>query len=457
MQSSDLYANIVTFDVPLPSNVEIESAVLGSFLLSGDVGPGVGILNAYCFSREPHRELWALLEDMYGAGEHVDRLSVYTRAQEKGFKNLTLGYLIGLDEDLPQIYNLGEYIQILKDIGIRREAILGMQAMAMKLADRTQASVELLSSASQFIGNLESSLSEKSVILSGREIIEAKGGLEAYFSPEAKVPTVSTPWSAINEKFLGFAPGKLYLIAARPSVGKTAFALQCAWHAAANGDSPLFVSIEMGNDDLIDRTFSCQANVTMGRLHFRKFNNEDLRSIAATASSAPMDQVRFIDVSTVTVPMLRQWILQCNLKPRIVFVDYLQLMTPTGGRTRNDEVSIISRGLKVLARELDVAIVALSQLKRLEGGGVPGLQDLRDSGSLEQDADFVGFLHAPNIVQEVGPRETVFIISKQRNGSLGRIALSFDGIYQRFIGDGDPLPTPPQPLTQSSFLEDDLG
>lgn len=449
--------NSVSLDIPLPVNHDIEKAVLGSILLSGDASIAVGVLDASSFTTEATRSVWRAIEDLYLSGKAVDRLTVFTRSKELNLKAVTLGYLNDLDENLPQILNIGTYIQKLKDIGVRRKAIVGMGGIAKQLAEGSGESSELLASASRFIATMESAVAPASPVVSARKVIEDAGGLDAYLAPEERVKTIPTPWTAINERFLGFSPGKLYLVAARPSVGKTAFALQCAWESAKHGDHPLFVSLEMGTNEIMDRIISCQANVTMGRMHFRKFSNDDMRGINSTASSDPMQRIRIVDASTVTVPMLRQWILECDPKPEVVFVDYLQLMTPTGGNTRNEEVSIISRGLKVLAKELHIAIVALSQLKRLEAGGTPGLQDLRDSGSLEQDADFVGFLHSPKIDQEGPVREVMFLICKQRSGALGRVMLSFDGAYQRFLSDGDTIPGPPPPPETPSFLDEDFS
>jgi len=381
-----------------------------------------------------NRQIWSIICEFYAAGSPIDRITVYRRAKDLGYENVTLGYLVDLDNELPQIFHLDTYVERLKDIGIRRQLIHFLDAAQLRVADMANDSKSLLAEMAQLTSSLRDGLETKNPIRNVTRVVEEAGGLDYYFSPEYSKNVIPSPWSSLQDRFIGFQPGKLYLIAARPSVGKTAMALQLAYHAAELGDHPFFASLEMDEDELINRTLSCQAGIPFGKLIKRNLSREDRVAISRVVGGEVLPRIRFDTSALVTIPSLRTKLLSLDPQPQIVITDYLQLMKGSG-RTRNEEVASISRGLKLLAKETGVAFVALSQMSRPEKGmrpKDPELEDLRDSGSLEQDADFVGFLNSKSSDDDAPVRDVWMHIKKQRNGPKGRVLFSFNGAQQRF-------------------------
>lgn len=444
----------------LPANPDAERFVLGSILLDDSVYLQVaGVLQPDDFSLEKHRRIFGRMKDLYDRHERIDRVTLADELMRQGQLESVdgLSYLISLDEGLPEIANLEGYIRIVKDKSVLRKLIFNAQSVINRCLLGEDDPDSILSSAEETLLKLGEARSREQ-FSSPKEIVEAyPGGIGAFLDPSSRVRGLSTGFAKFDEMTGGLNGGELMIVAARPSMGKTALALNIAQHVATHPRvrKPVAVfSLEMSSASLLTRLLCAAARVDQHKYRAGFLNQDERRKLQvalADLTEAPLFLDDTTDVNVMAVhSKLRR--LQSEHGLALVVIDYLQLMSSRGrSENRNQEVSAISRGLKLMAKDLNVPFVVLSQLSRASetrpGDHKPILSDLRDSGSIEQDADLVAFIHREEIYKK--DDESVkgladLIIAKQRNGPIGTVPLRFLGQFTRFENRAEDLAEMPE-------------
>jgi replicative DNA helicase len=424
----------------LPTNVDAERFVLGSILLDDSLYvQAAGTLEAEDFSLEKHRRIFKRMGDLQERGERIDRVTVANELLK--FNELEacdgLSYLVSLDDGLPQIPNLDSYIRIVKDKAVLRRIIFASQHMMNRCLLGEEEPDQILAGAEETLLKLGEARVKEGLRNPDQILQNYEGGITAFLDPSKRIKGISTGFSKFDEYTGGLHGGDLVILAARPSMGKTALALNIAQHVALKLKQTVAVfSLEMSNESLLTRMLCATARVDSQRFRAGYLTQEERRKLNQALHElveAPLyiDDTPGIHLMDMHAKLRR---LQAERKQLgLVIVDYLQLMTGRGRfENRNQEVSALSRGMKLLAKELNVPMVVLSQLSRAvetrQGDHRPQLSDLRESGSIEQDADVVGFIFREEVYNR--DREDLkglaeLIIAKQRNGPVGTVNLVF--------------------------------
>jgi len=457
------------FERGLPSNVYAERMVLGSVLMNDEKFVDVAaVLQPDDFSLDKHRRIFRRMLELHNRSEKIDHVTVANELMRYGELESVDGvsYLVSLDEGLPELFNLDSYAQIVKDKGTMRQLIFAAQEISQRCFLGEDDPKKILELAEESILRLGEARSNDELI-SARQVIDGTaGGLDAMLNPISRVKGTSTGFYRYDEMTGGLHGGELIILAARPAMGKTALALNMALHIAtkrSNRKAVAVFSLEMSNESLMTRLICSQAKVDQQKFRVGHLNEDEisrLKYAAADIYDAPL----YVDDSSDTslmevrakVKKLQQQVKRDHDLPLgLVIVDYLQLMSaPNLGRNSNrvQEVSALSRGLKLMAKDLDVPFLVVSQLSRApeqrQGDHRPLLSDLRESGSIEQDADIVNFIFRPEEYSKVKNEElkgkAELIIAKQRNGPTGTLPLMFIQEYTRFMNPEQHEEAPPE-------------
>jgi replicative DNA helicase len=428
-----------------PQDMAAEQCVLGAMLMSKDaIADVVEVLRGADFYRPAHEQVYEAILDLYGRGEPADAITVSDELTKRGEITRVGGapYLHTLLASVPVAANAGYYADIVREKGILRRLVdasirIGQMSYAAEgdvdaIVDRAQA--EVYSVTERRASEDYKPLSElMQPTLDEMEAISSRGG---------KLAGVPTGFEELDDLTNGLHPGQMIIIAARPGCGKSTMALDLARSASIkhNLTSAIF-SLEMSQIEITMRLLSAEASIPLNRIRGGGMGDDDWARVAAKmgqVSEAPM----FIDDSP-NLTMMEIRAKARRLKQRhdlkLVVIDYIQLMT-SGKKveSRQLEVSEFSRQLKLLAKEIDVPVVALSQLNRgpeQRTDKRPMLSDLRESGSLEQDADIVILLNRPDLYDRESDRagEADFIVAKHRNGPTKEMVVAFQGHYSRFV------------------------
>lgn len=416
----------------LPKNLEAERLILGSILTDSDIYPGAaGALKSADFSLEANRRIFGRMGEMFGRGERIDRVTLANELMRHAGELEAIGgmgYMCSLDDGLPQIYNLDSYLRIVKDKAILRQIIVSSQSVIDRCVDEQDAPQSVIQDASSAL--LGMAPDDPDEPQTPWEIIQ-EVGMDALSG--AARGGIETGVHGIDDLIVGLQKEDLILLAARPSVGKTAMALQIAMRAATAGHGVLVCSLEMGKVSLTTRIVCGVATVDSQLLRLGTLTAPD-RGRVMDAVAAMKELPLWIDKSARTVAAIHSKLRKAMVGHKIglLVIDYIQLMESSGrSENRNQEITKISQGLKHIAEDFHIPVLALSQLNRPMKGTNPEplLPDLRDSGSLEQDADVVLFLHRPNGLADGSAK---MILAKQRNGPVGSVMLTFVGRYGRF-------------------------
>jgi replicative DNA helicase len=439
----------------LPANPDAERYVLGSILLNDSLYLQVaGVLNADDFSLEKHRRIFARMKDLYERSARIDRVTVADELMKQGQLESVdgLSYLISLDEGLPELANLDGYIRIVKDKSILRKLIYNAQSVINRCLLGEEEPDAILASTEESLLKLGEDRTRDQLSSPATIIEKFPGGVGAFLDPSQRVRGLSTGFAKFDEMTGGLNGGELIILAARPSMGKTALALNIAQHVATHPKmrKPVAVfSLEMSSSSLLTRLLCSAARVDQHKFRAGYLNHEERRKLQvalADLTEAPLylDDTAGVHLMDVHSKLRR---MKAEHGLSLVVIDYLQLMSSRGrNENRNQEVSAISRGLKLMSKDLDVPFVVLSQLSRASetrvGDHKPQLSDLRDSGSIEQDADLVAFIYREEIYKR--DREDIkgladLIIAKQRNGPIGTVPLRFLGQFTRFENRAEDL------------------
>jgi replicative DNA helicase len=347
-----------------------------------------------------------------------------------------VSYLVTLDDGLPRIPNLDSYIRIVKDKSVLRRIIFASQHMMNRCLMGEEEPDQILAGAEETLLKLGESRVQAGLQQAGDILQNYEGGLTAFLDPSKRVKGISTGFAKFDEMTGGMHGGDLIIIAARPSMGKTALALNIAQHVALKLKQTAAVfSLEMSKESLLTRMLCSVARVDSQKFRGGYLSAEEKRKLSHAVTDiaeAPLyiDDTAGLHLMDMHAKLRR---LQAEkAKIGMVIVDYLQLMSLRGYENRTQEVSALSRGMKLLAKELNVPMMVLSQLSRApetrQGDHRPQLSDLRESGSIEQDADIVGFIFREEVYQR--DREDLrglaeLIVGKQRNGPTGTVKLVF--------------------------------
>ena len=446
--------SIVDFPVPSdagspdrlpPQDLAAEASVLGAMMLSKDaIADVVENLREHDFYKPSHATMFGTILDLYGRGEPVDALTVSAELTRRGELARVGGapYLHTLVQGVPTAANAGFYAQIVRERAILRRLVeAGTRIVQMGYAGQGEIDDVVDRAQAEIYDITDKRTSEDYKPLS--ELMgDALTEIEAIGNRGGERVGVPTGFEDFDKVTNGLHPGQLVIIAARPSIGKSTLALDFARAASIhNGLTSAFFSLEMGRNEIVMRLLSAEAGVALHHMRSGQMSDNDWQKLArkmSAVSEAPL----FIDDSPNLTMMeirakARRLKQRHNLK--LIVLDYLQLMT-SGRRVENrqQEVSEFSRQLKLLAKELEVPVIALSQLNRgpeQRTDKKPMLSDLRESGSLEQDADVVVLIHRDDAYDRDSPRagEADLIMAKHRNGPTATVTVAFQGHYSRFV------------------------
>ncbi|MGA8581794.1 MAG: replicative DNA helicase [Bryobacteraceae bacterium] len=436
-----------TIEKGLPVNLDAERFVLGSILLDESMYvQAAGTLEPDDFSLEKHRRIFRRMGELQERGEKIDRVTVANELMK--FNELEacdgLSYLVSLDDGLPQLPNLDSYIRIVKDKSILRRIIFASQNMMSRCLMGEEEPDEILAGAEETLlklgdTRLKSGLEHAHDVVSGYE-----GGISAFLDPSKRIKGITTGFIKFDELSGGMHRGDLLILAGRPSMGKTALALNIAQYVALKLKQTVAIfSLEMSKESLLTRMLCAAARVDSQKFRAGYLNQEERRKLHHALTElveAPLyiDDTVGVHLMDMHAKLRRLQMERHNIG--LVIVDYLQLMTGRGRfENRVQEVSALSRGMKLLAKELNIHMLVLSQLSRAvetrEGDHRPQLSDLRDSGSIEQDADLVGFIFREEIYKKDNEDlrgKAELIVAKQRNGPVGTVKLSFLHAHTKF-------------------------
>lgn len=426
-----------------PQNLEAETCVLGAILLdNAAINKALEILVSDDFYRNSHRHIFRAMVALTETSEAVDEVTLtdYLRRRNELEQVGGATYLTSLANSVPTAANIAYHARIVREKALLRGLIhSATEIVSAAYQGRDPADV-IVDQAEQHIFNISTRRTRSSFILLGDAVKEGFRVVEQLSSQDGHLTGIATGFPKLDELTGGLQPGDLVIVAGRPTMGKTAFALTIAAHAGIEHHKTVALfSLEMSKLQVVLRMLCSEARVDQANLRRGFMGREDWRRLTY-AGSRLSDAAIFLDDNPSTS------ILEARAKTRrlkaergldFVIVDYLQLMRGTGqAENREKEISEISRGLKAMARELDVPVIAVSQLSRaVEGRAMkrPILADLRESGALEQDADVVLFIYRDE--QEKGVAEV--IIGKQRNGPTDTVRLAWLASYTRF----EPLET----------------
>ena len=428
-----------TLRVP-PQSLESERGLLGALLQKPDAIHDVAdIVKGDSFYAEKHKLIFEAMRELVDRGEPIDLLSLSEKLQATGALERIGGraYLAELIAAAPSPGNYAHYADLVSRKHLMRALIDTAHEITEKAYDESQDTHVVLDDAEKSIMAIGSGVAAHKFINIADKLESAWERIEALSKKEDGIRGVPTGYSGLDNLLSGLHASDLVILAARPSVGKTSLALDIARNAAVRHNVPVGIfSLEMSSEQLIDRMLAAESTVDSWKLRTGAVRDEDdfgrIRDALETLSKAPI----YIDDKPGNNILSMRAVARRLKRERgigLIVVDYLQLMTPVGAKASDSlvqQVTEISRSLKALARELEVPVLALSQLSRAveQRGGKPRLSDLRDSGSIEQDADVVMFIHREDKRDPSAERTNIaeILVEKHRNGPTGRVELYFD-------------------------------
>jgi replicative DNA helicase len=444
----------------MPQNLDAERAVLAAMILSPDILQEIlaQIKSPTVFYRPAHQKIYNAILGLFEDGIPVDQLSLAERLKTEGKLDEIGGrpYIIEIGNHSFALANWQAHVDIISRAALRRDLIAAStQITALGYNPNTDDTDELVGEAERAILSITDRQTSNNFM--GLEDM-AKETMDIMYTmadSQQHLLGVPTGFADLDAKLSGLRGGQLMILAARPAVGKSAFAINLGMNAAARGTRVAFFSLEMSTAEIMPRILSAESNLPLQKMRSANLEENDWSALYST-----IGRIQKYDFSVDDTPSLS--IMQLRTKARrqlrncdgngLVIVDYLQLMEPQTKRTesRQVEVAEISRGLKILAKELNVPVIALSQLSRAVESRTnrrPQLSDLRESGSIEQDADIVAFIDRSTTAEEAespnrpGPGEAQLILAKNRNGETGTVPLVFIGHCTRFASAAFPATT----------------
>jgi len=425
-----------------PQNIEAETSLLGCLMMDKDaILKVVDFLAPRDFYKETHKEIYQAVQELFEKREPIDLLSVSSRLKEKG-KLKEIGgnaYLTDLINSVPNALHVLSYAKIVQRKRILRDMIEASYEIGMMGYDETEDVDILLDKAEKRIFSItQKSLTQNFVSLKN-ELGEAFERIENLSKHKGMPRGVPTGFFELDNILSGLQKSDLIIMAARPSLGKSSFALDIARHCAVQESIPVGIfSLEMSKDQIIDRLLAAQAGIDLWKLRTGRLStegeNNDFIKIQEALDSLAEAPIYIDDLSSANIIQMRAMArrLQADKGLGLIIVDYLQLMEPRNSNTPMvQQMTEVSRSLKGLAKELGIPVLALSQLSRAveqRSPQIPRLSDLRETGAIEQDADVVLFIHREDKYKENTSKKGIaeIIIAKHRNGPVGKADLFFD-------------------------------
>ena len=445
----------------LPHSIEAEQGVLGSMLISPReiIAECVEKINEEYFYVPAHQTIYVVLVELWNAGQGIDLITFTQVLRDRNLLETVGGAsaVTSLFTFVPTAANVAYYLEIVRDKYILRQIIAACTESVRRSFEEQDEVHNLLDEVEQKIFSVGEDRFKGQVLTMKDQVMEAIEAIEHLYERRGGITGISTGFAELDRMTNGLHESEMIVIAARPSMGKTALAMNIAEHVAINEKLPVAVfSLEMSSQQLVQRLLCSRARVNLQKVRDGFLAERDFPSLTAAASKLAEAQIFIDDSASLSILELRAKArrLKAQKDIKLIVVDYLQLLRSTTRRAQDNrqlEISEISSGLKGLAKELKVPVLVLAQLNRqpeARTGGKPRLSDLRESGSIEQDADLVGLLVRPEIYEEDEDAraekagEAELIIAKQRNGPVGEIALTFLKEFTRFEDRARNVPEP---------------
>ncbi len=433
----------------MPHNKEAEQSILGAMLIDADCVTMVFEgLSENDFYIEANRLIFSVMQKLFNRDVMIDLVTVSDELNN--FDQLAavggVEYLAYLASTLPTTANLRQYIDIVKDKAHLRRMIRVSEKVIKMAHSPGSASGNIADEAGRMFFDVLENQNQRGMVHIKDVLLKTHESLENIYQNKGRMTGAPTGITKLDRELFGLQKSDLILIAARPSMGKTSFALNIATYAAVHGNVPVAIfSLEMSAEQLVSRIISSEMLIDSNHLRTGELTDDDWEKIAISLGTLGQAPIYINDSSNVTISDIRAKCRRLKLEKNLgmIVIDYLQLMqgSSDGGRrseSRQQEISDISRSLKILAKELDVPIVALSQLSRAPEQRTdhrPMLSDLRESGAIEQDADIVMFLYRDDKYNPETEKKNVAecIIAKHRSGSTGTVEMFWAGQYTRFM------------------------
>ena len=429
-----------------PHDVEAEQAVLGSMLTDKDaVISAIEVLKEEDFYRTDNRSIYEAIINLYNRAEPIDIITVKAELESLGkFEQIGgLEYLASLPDKVPTTANAMKYIKIVEEKSTLRNLIKTANEIIELGYDPTEDVSDIMEGAEKKIFNIMQNNDKKSYSPIKDILVESFTQLEELYNRKQHITGVPSGFTELDYKTAGFHGSDLVLIAARPAMGKSAFALNIATNAAVRANVPVVIfSLEMSKEQMVNRILCSEAMVDSNKVRTGKLEEDDWTKLAGSIGPLSDAEIYIDDTPGISVMEIRAKCRKLKLEKNIgmVVIDYLQLVQGSNRRngSREQEISEISRSLKILAKELNVPVIALSQLSRAveqRPDHRPMLSDLRESGAIEQDADIVMFLYRDDYYNPDSEKKDIaeVIIAKHRGGSLGTVDLLWLGSYTKFV------------------------
>lgn len=440
-----------TLDRGLPASNDAERAILGAILLDNSTySQAAVLLQADDFSLDSHRRIYLRMSELVDSNRPIDFVTLTEQlGQHKEIEAVGgVAYITSLTDGLPRVKNIEQYAKIVKDKALLRQLIHASNAAIQQAYEQDAPAEDIIEAAESAIFRIADQRLGRGFMSIAEIITKSIGSIDKLYEHGRRVTGLQTYYDDFDDLTSGLQKSDLIIIAARPSVGKTAFAMNLAQNIGTKDKKTIGIfSLEMSNVSLVLRMLASQSRVDHQKIRTGFLGREEKQKLLggfAELIEAPIfiDDTPAISISEMRAKCRRLQQAQGELD--LIVIDYLQLCTvaPMGvGRrheNRTQEVSAISRGLKTMAKEIGCPVVALSQLSRAaeaRDGGEPKLSDLRESGAIEQDADLVVFIHRPELYDKDNPELeglAKLIIAKQRNGPVGTVDLVFLKTFTRF-------------------------
>ncbi len=428
-----------------PHNIEAEQSVLGAIIMDIDaVGIASEMIVADDFYRPDHKQIYGGIMELYNNSEPIDLVTIQNKLLEKGILEQVGGieYITQLATFVPTSAHIKQYAKIVESKSVLRKLIKASGEISAKSFEAQDDVDEIVAYAEKRIFDIMQDKHSDDFSPLSEILVTSLEKIESAYMNKGQITGIASGFIDLDYRTTGFQPSDLVLVAARPSMGKTAFALNIAQHAAIKeGKKVALFSLEMSKDQLVNRMLCSEAMVDAQKIRTGSLDSEDWTKLARAIGPLSAASIHIDDTPGITMMEVRAKCRRLKLEQGLDFImiDYLQLMSGNGkSESRQQEISEISRSLKALAREMDAPVVALSQLSRAceaRADHRPMLSDLRESGAIEQDADVVMFLYRDEYYNPDTEQKNIgeVIISKQRNGPTGTIELMWLGQYTRFV------------------------
>lgn len=427
-----------------PHNIDAEQAVLGAVFLEPDaLVRALEMITYEDFYRHSHQRIFQVMVELAEDRQPVDLVTVTSALQDRKWLEEVGGvsYLSDLANAVPTAANVEYYAKIVEEKALLRKLIKVATQIASSGYAAQEEVEEILNQAERSILDIAGSQTQDGFVPIKDVLVETYERIEKLHNSDSEITGIPSGYRDLDRMTSGFQKSDLIILAARPSVGKTAFALNVAQNVAARADETVAIfSLEMSASQLVQRMLCAEGNIDANRMRTGAFREEDWEKLTMAIATLSRTKIFIDDTPGITVSQIRS---KCRrLKTEhglgIILIDYLQLIHGSGKENRQQEISAISRTLKNIARELDCTVIALSQLSRAveqRQDKRPMLSDLRESGSIEQDADIVAFLYREDYYDQESENKNVIeiIIAKQRNGPVGKVELAFLKEYNKFV------------------------